>query len=207
MKTYSAYIFDMDGTLLDTAPGILNSLYKAIIESGCNINREEITSGLIGYKIAEIIDILGLGADEDKKAEIIKNFRRIYDSSASDGVKWYDFSHRFIQNLIQSNLPIFIATNKPSAATGVIIKSLDMNFAKDIFYPDKYSNRTLNKTEMVAEIISLYGLNPQDTVVIGDTDVDFNAARANKCDFGFAKHGYATNVAALAQQANFIYGE
>lgn len=197
----------MDGTLLNTAPGILNSLYRAIIESGCDIKRENITSGLIGYKIAEIVDILGLGGDENKKLEIIKNFRKIYDSSADDGVTWYNFSYRFILDLIKNNSLIFIATNKPSVATKLIVKSLGIDFAKDIFYPDKYKNKTLNKSEMVAEIISKYKINPSDTLVIGDTDIDLDAARKNKCDFAFAKHGYANNPLILAKQADFVYGE
>ena len=197
----------MDGTLLDTAPGILKSLYKAIIKSGCNVNPEKITAGLIGYKIAEIIDILKLGVNEEKKSEIIKNFRKIYDSNAADGVNWYGFSYRFISDLIKNNKPIFIATNKPKQATDLIIKTLEINFAKDIFYPDKYKDKTLDKKGMVTEIIAKYQLNPSDTVVIGDTDIDLRAARENGCDFGFAKHGYSTNALMLAKQANFVYGD
>ena len=48
MKKYSNYIFDMDGTLLDTANGILDSLYDAIIKSGFKIERSKITNSLIG---------------------------------------------------------------------------------------------------------------------------------------------------------------
>ena len=207
MKKYSNYIFDMDGTLLDTASGILNSLYHAIVKSGCKIERSKIINGLIGYKIAEIIDILGLGKDEKKKAEIVANFRQIYDSSAADGVRWYDYSYRFVLNLQQNNKQMFIATNKPSKATNLIVQKMNLNFAKDIYYPDKYVGKVLNKNEMVAEIIKKYNLKTSNTVVIGDTDVDFNAARANKCDFGVAKHGYAMNTLVLASKADFVYGD
>lgn len=207
MKKYSNYIFDMDGTLLNTASGILNSLYLAIIKSGCKIERTKITKGLIGYKIADIVDILGLGKNENKKAEIVANFRQIYDSNATDGVSWYDYSYRFVNNLMKDNVLLFIATNKPSKATNLIVQKMNLNFAKDIYYPDKHADKILDKNGMVAEIISKYHLNPADTAVIGDTDVDFNAARANKCVFGFAKHGYAQNAAVLAKQADFVYGE
>ena len=207
MKKYSNYIIDMDGTLLDTANGILDSLYDAIIKSGFEIERSKITNSLIGYKIAEIVDVLGLGKDEKKKTEIIANFRQIYDSSAANGVSWYKYSYNFVNKLKQNHKQMFIATNKPSKATNLIVQKMKIDFVKDIFYPDKYENKVLDKNAMVAEIISKYNLNPSKTVVIGDTDVDLKAARANNCDFGFAKHGYATNVILLAKQADFVYGD
>ena len=207
MKTYSNYIFDMDGTLIDTAPSILNSLYNAIRESGYDVNISQINNGLIGYKISDIIDILGFGNNKKQKAEIIANFRRIYDSHAADNIKWYDYSLHFISGLKTNNKLIFIATNKPYRATNLIIQKMHIDFVKDVYYPDKYPTKELDKNKMVADIINKYKLKPSDTVVIGDTDVDFNAARENGCDFGFAKHGYSTNVAFLAEHANFIYGE
>ena len=197
----------MDGTLLDTAPGILDSLHSAIIDSGASVPREKINNGLIGFSISEIVDLLGLGDDAERKNAIIANFRRIYDAYAADGANWYDFSRRFIDRLRGQGTQIFIATNKPCRATTAIVERLGIDFVTDIYFPDKYSDKTLKKTEMVAEIIKKYGLNPAETVVIGDTDVDFNAARENGCDFGFARHGYSLNAEFLEKNSDFVYGE
>ena len=207
MKQYDAYIFDMDWTLLDTSTWILDSLYEAIIQCGINIDRKKISTSLIWYKIWEIIDILGLWKDDETKSKIIAKFREIYDANAHKNVVWYDFPLKYVKNLIWNKKDIFIATNKPSRATNLILEKLNIDFAKDVYYPDKYDGKTLDKSEMIADIIGKYGLKPSNVAYIWDTDVDYKAACENGCDFWFAKHGYSENAEYLSANADFIFWE
>ena len=197
----------MDWTLLDTSTWILDSLYEAIIQCGINIDRKKISTSLIWYKIWEIIDILGLWKDDETKSKIIAKFREIYDANAHKNVVWYDFPLKYVKNLIWNKKDIFIATNKPSRATNLILKELNMNFAKDVYYPDKYDDKVLNKSEMVSDIIRKYSLDPSKTVYIGDTDIDYKAAHENGCVFWFAKYGYSENIEYLSNNADFIFWE
>ena len=207
MKQYDAYIFDMDWTLLDTSTWILDSLYEAIIQCGINIDRKKISTSLIWYKIWEIIDILGLWKDDETKSKIIAKFREIYDANAHKNVVWYDFPLKYVKNLIWNNKDIFIATNKPSRATNLILEKLNIDFAKDVYYPDKYDGKTLDKSEMIADIIGKYGLKPSNVAYIWDTDIDYKAAHENGCAFWFAKYGYSENIEYLSNNADFIFWE
>ena len=62
-KAYSTYIFDIDGTLIHTAPRILSSIQESLDAVGVQYERSQITNTLIGAKDTDLICVSGdLGA-------------------------------------------------------------------------------------------------------------------------------------------------
>lgn len=200
---YKAYVFDVDGTLLDTAPCILNSIKKAFQKAEVDISNIAFTEDLIGPKIPQIIDMLGIKISTQKKEQIIKNFRNIYDNNPSENTKIYPEAQQILNQFAGNKM--FIATNKPYKPTKKLLDNFNLNIFQKVMCPDIEEGKLLAKADMIRELIEIYQLNPRGTLFIGDTQGDYEAAKQSQCAFGFASWGYAKNKEDLKKVADVIF--
>ena len=199
---YESYIFDVDGTIFDAAPGILSALRAAIERCGIPVPVGKLNQSLIGPKLPEMIDSLGVADSVDVKSKIIAAFRDIYDSNLGAGVVLYPAARKVLADCADKTL--FVATNKPFAVVKKLFEIFGLNSFKDVYCPDKYSGIVLTKADMLREISEKYGYAPSDMLMIGDTMGDFKAARECGCDFAFATWGYEKDKKAIARQAEIV---
>ena len=187
---YSAYIFDIDGTLLDTAPRILNCINLALEQSQIYLGSDKITRNLIGPKIADILNILGISASSELQEKVIKNFRNEYDANPVSDTVIYPQALKLISQVSTFSCPIFVATNKPFEPTMKLLKAFNFDFFNEIYCPNKYDGKVLSKRQMLQEIVSKGSFNPSNVLMIGDTKGDLEAANQVGCKFAFASWGY-----------------
>ena len=183
-------MFDIDGVILDTSLTILDCIKKAVELSGFSLEERVIDRTLIGPKIAEIVDNLGLSK---RREDIVRKFRKLYDKSPWVNTRIYPQGMNLLRQVKDENSAIFIATNKPKLPTYRLFEHFSLDGFKEIYTPDKYEGKTISKTDMLAEIIDVNHFSPAEILFIGDTEGDLNAAIKNKCDFAFASWGYAKN--------------
>ena len=201
---YGVYVFDIDGTVLNTAPGILGAVRKALAECGFSVPQEQITDDLIGPKIGEIVDILGVTSDPDVKAKVVAAFRRIYDADPVTDTVFYPRGKEILDFARAQNVPLFVATNKPNGPTQLVLDAFKLDGFVDVYCPNKYPDIVLTKADMLREIAEKYGYAPSDMLMIGDTMGDFKAARECGCDFAFATWGYEKDKKTIARQAEIV---
>ncbi len=187
---YSAYIFDVDGTILDTAPRILESIREALRTCRLHFNPQDINSHLIGPKIAEIVDILNIQTNNETRQKLIAAFRQIYDSDPVPGTMFFPQAEKILRELRQKGKKLFIATNKPERPLIKLLKAFNLNYFTDFCTPDKYRDKVLSKAEMIAVLLEKYNLDNEKTLYVGDTRGDRDAAAQNGCPFAFAAWGY-----------------
>lgn len=204
LNSYKAYIFDVDGTILDTAPCILNSITKALKRCNLEFSSCQITTDLIGPKIDEIIDILGIKIDTVQKDNIIKTFRMIYDENPIEKTRFYPQIQSLLHELQQKEEKLFIATNKPLCPLKKLLNHFSLNCFEEIYTPDKYPNKIMSKAEMIAEILKKHNLAANTTLFIGDTQGDYQASTQNHCPFAFASWGYEKDKDSLRLKAKEI---
>ena len=204
---YKAYVFDIDGTLLDTAPTILNYIAQSITLSGLKVDRSAINQKLIGPKIAEIIEILGLSHKEEDKQIVVKHFRELYDNAPISETKPYFQGMALLRQAQKETSNLFIATNKPIKPTEKLLQHFKLECFKDVYTPNRYADKVISKTDMLQEIISKNHFQPENILFIGDTKGDLDAARATGCKFAFATWGYAENKAEIREQSDIILDE
>jgi len=200
------YIFDLDGTLVDTSYEILQCLRQALNENFVEYDESKLNTDIMGPSLKEIIKLVVPELNDEKIINnVVARYRFLYDYNNKDSSKLYAGMFDWLERLIKENKKIFIATNKPKIPTMRLVNSLNINFFNDILTPDKYSqDKRLNKQEMIEDIITKHKLCKEKTVMVGDVLSDIDSAHSAGIKAIGALWGYAKDIDLLKETADFV---
>lgn len=196
------FIFDLDGTLVNSSNEVLLCFKKAFAASDVKIDEKRLNTDVIGPPLVEIIKLIAPDLkNEDKINEVMQNFRQIYDYDENDITTFYDGIYEFLQKLKKEDKKIFLATFKPMLPTMRIVKKLKLDMFDDIYTIDKFGDK-ISKTEMIEDIVSKYNLKKEETVMIGDAITDMIAANEANVVSVAALWGYESDKEKLKSFAS-----
>jgi phosphoglycolate phosphatase len=188
--SYKNILFDLDGTLIDSAPGIEASFYIAYLKVYKTACPKNITT-FIGPPIDQVL----IAVNGETNLEIINcfvdAFKQHYDTEGYKKSKLYNDVELVLEVLLKNKLNVFIATNKREKPTKLILEYLSIGkYFNDIYCPDMEELKFKNKTDLIAHILKTNSLLFNETIMIGDTIHDGLAADKNKLDFALVEYGY-----------------
>lgn len=204
MKHYKNYIFDFDGTIAHTSPEILYCLEQACKQAGISVDKAELTDRLIGPTMQQIIKMLRPDVPEERTAEIIRNFRQLYDNNSFGLTKLYPGVKNKVVSLKRSGCKVFIATNKAKKALIRLLKELDLAIFDDVYAVDRYAKPS-SKADLVSCILKEHNLNKEESLMIGDNPGDIKAGTACGTDTAAALWGYASGEALRQIKETALY--
>lgn len=187
-------VFDLDGTLIDSAPGILAAFAGAFDTCGLAPQRP-LTAALIGPPLMETLATLAGTSDLLILQPLVEAFKASYDETGYRQTLVFAGVGEMLAKLSAHGYQLHIATNKRILPTRRIIEHLGWEkhflgmYALDAFDPPLKS-----KASMLGAILARWELNPQHTVYIGDRQEDGEAAHANGMRFLLALWGYDGSV-------------
>lgn len=200
----SNYIFDLDGTLINSSREVLSCMEKAFIKSNYPIDKSNLTTNVIGPPLKEIIKLIAPElSDEEKIAEITQNFREIYDVNEEDKSEVYPNVYKVLESLKAGNHRLFMATFKPTKPTMRIVEQYKFDYFEEIYTIDKFGT-FITKEEMIKQIVEKYGLNKSETYMIGDALSDIQAAKNAGVTAVGVLWGYGDNKQPLIENADII---
>lgn len=169
---YKAYIFDLDGTLLDTLLDLANAVNFAMREKGYPERTVAEVRNFIGNGIKVLIKrSVPDGTSEDDYAEALEIFTKYYLEHIADYTKPYDGMIDVVKTLTERGCKVAVLSNKAHVAAQAVVK----DFFGDIFdivvgkmdeFPSKPEPDSLFYT------IRTLGVTAEECVYIGDSDVD-----------------------------------
>jgi len=194
MPTYESIIFDLDGTLVDSAPGIEYALRESIrlILPETVIDLTNIRAN-IGPPLPDLVRQLLPDTTPEVVNRVATRFRSIYDDFGWQKTRLYETAIETLSRLRDLHIRCFLVTNKRLTPTRQILQGFGLlPFFADIATADSDPRTLQSKESMIRYLISEHLLNPARTLMIGDTRSDATAARICGMDFAVAVYGYGS---------------
>lgn len=117
-------IFDLDGTLADTLDDITYSINESFAQAGFDpVTRDRIRT-LIGHGLRDLLKNAHQPCDENVLTSLIDGYRNIYREQMLEQTRLYDGVADFLDQLVSSNIPMAVLSNKPHDFTVPICESL-----------------------------------------------------------------------------------
>lgn len=181
-------IFDIDGTIFDTKPGIINALNYTLEQFGKERIAQDEEDKYIGPPVKKVLE----DYQNFSEVDAIKGtalYRKVYVEKYVNNSTPYDKIKDVLEQFFRKKYIIGIATMK----TGKQIDKL-----LDIFDYRKYfsvietarEDGSWTKTQMLLEIKKKYNVFENELYMIGDTMGDFEAAKNAGFTFIAADYGY-----------------
>ncbi len=177
MKQYSTYIFDLDGTLLNTLGDLCASCNYALKTMGFPTRTLDEVRRFVGNGVAKLIErAVPEGTSAELTAETLDVFRRHYLDHGLDTTCPYDGIPEMLAELKRKGKRIAVVSNKFNDAT----RQLCAHFFPDTVEVAIGETSTIRKKpapDTVIEAMRQLGVTAEDAVYIGDSDVDVMTAR------------------------------
>ncbi|HEY0760689.1 MAG TPA: HAD-IA family hydrolase [Acidisarcina sp.] len=189
MTNKLAVVFDLDGTLTDSKPGVVNCLRKALTASGTPWDGP--LDWFIGPPIQQSIVRLMPDGDDAARSVLIRHYRECYDRTGWADNAVYAGVPELLQTLRARGNRLFLCTSKPERFTLRILEK----FALDQYFISVYSDREQkphSKVDLLANLLEEQGLNPAAAVMVGDRHFDIEAATINGLHSIAVTYGYGS---------------
>lgn len=179
-------IFDLDGTLVDSAPGIASALNLVRVKPE-RVSVERVRSLVSGGAARLIQDALGI--EDADVPDVLVAFRHVYSQEPCRGDDLYPGVISVLDGLREAGLAIGVCTNKPQHLAEVVVKSCGLDDQVDMLIGSSAELPSKPDPSMLHWLIAELKVGGK-TVLIGDSDVDAEAAANAAIPFIAAHYGY-----------------
>ncbi len=172
-------LFDLDGTLTDSKPGIVGCMRFALRQLGAPSPSDDLLATFIGPPLRHAFRALLGTSDTERIEEAIRLYRQrfaetgLYENCVYDGVP------AMLEEARQVAQATYVATAKLTVYARRIVEhfGLDRHFTR--VYGMEPDDRHDDKTHLLAHLLEAERIAPRDAVMIGDRAADIGAAKAN----------------------------
>ena len=216
MYKYNNILFDLDGTITDSALGITNAVVYSInkLNNLYNLNlsipNDETLRKFIGPPLN--VSFRKYCCDDEKLSyKFIKFYREDYnDNGGLFKCTLYDGIYNLIKTLFENNYKIFLATAKPIESAIKIIEYFDIKKFFNGFYAPSIGGQIKNKLDVLIEAVEKENFDKSKTIMIGDRIDDIDAAKNVGIDsiavrYGFGKEEEFKNASYIVNNAYEIF--
>lgn len=192
-------IFDLDGTLIDSAPDLAEALNRVLADQGLPSVELAAVRHMIGDGAVKLIErgftAAGRAFDGNLPQELRQGFMDHYEDCMTDKTLPFPGAVEALEYLAGEGIRMAVCTNKPVAMSEVILDRLGLSkFFDALFGGDSVGVTKPDPTPLYAAIEGAGGNaspgNPNGAVMVGDSHTDVATARAAGAPVVVVSFGY-----------------
>lgn len=189
-----AVLFDLDGTLIDSAPDIHESLNLTLESLGEPPFTLEAVIGMIGGGVPKLIEraysALDKELDPASRDKIVQRFLAIYNPRATELTTLNAGASDTTRALAEAGMPIGVVTNKPDAETREILAHFGLLDLMDVIVGGDAGPAKKPEPGLLLLACERLGLKAADVLFVGDSENDVDAAKAAGMPVVAVRGGY-----------------
>lgn len=192
MKKYRYILFDLDGTLTLSHPGIHACIRYALKELGYPEPKEEDLRRCVGPSLMYSFQTF-FGLDEEEAKRATAKYREVYPSLGIFDNEPIEGALETLKALKKAGYTTAMATSKPLIFAEKIAEKFGFAPYLDVEVGCGMDGSFPTKASVVAEAMRQLGANAEECLMVGDRNYDVEGARENGVDCAMLRVGYAEN--------------
>lgn len=187
---FDTIFFDLDGTLTDSAPGILNAVRFALEGAGMPVPPEQELMRFIGPPLTtEFQAAFGISGEE--AAGLVRRFQVYFRKDGMFENRVYDGVPDMLERVLSSGLRTAVTTSKPEVFARTILDHFGLSKYFTVIVGSELDEKNrATKAEVVAQ--ALTALAPARALLVGDRCHDVEGAHANGIPCLGVLYGYGS---------------
>jgi phosphoglycolate phosphatase len=206
----SAIVWDLDGTLIESAPDLAAALNDLLNECGQYGHPVANVRPMIGGGVAKLIErgfrAAGLALSPAECDELVPRFMALYTNCATDRTHLVPNARDVLLKFYDAGMRQALCTNKPLGVTQIILDALDISgFFSSVVGGDSTPHKKPHPLPLQTCLQAL-DVQPGQALMVGDSGADVGAAQAAGVTVILVPDGY-TGVAAESLGADHVIAD
>ncbi len=185
---YKGVIFDLDGTLLDSLPGIADAANGLLAEMNFPKHPLESYRNFVGEGIVELIkrvlpsnwQTMATGQQAEEKGwqleEMVVRYRFFYGKTWPQGTSLYPGIRELLGEMCEKKIKMAVLSNKSDDFTRLMVQTLLGDFGFTVVRGAREGVPAKPAPDAALEIAAVMDCEPKETVFVGDSGIDMQTA-------------------------------
>lgn len=188
LRKYDLFVFDLDGTLIDSAQDIANAANAARGQFGLTPLPLETIKNFVGRGVVRLLKDVFESEDPQIIEQAMALFFKFYDENCLVHTRLYPFAIEMLE--MMKPKPLVILTNKPKNFSDKIVSGLGLSkYFKWVLGGDSFSTKKPDP-EGLLWITNELKISPKRTLFVGDSAVDFETGRRAEVTTALLAQGF-----------------